>query len=81
MLRLGGAYYSNPYSQSGIKADRLYLSTGLGYRVQAFFADLAYTMVMDRNIDVPYRLADKANSYATLRETGGALLFTIGMKW
>ncbi len=81
MLRLGGAYYSNPYSQSGIKADRLYLSTGLGYRVKAFFADLAYTMIMDRNIDVPYRLGDKTNSYAALRETGSSLLFTIGMKW
>jgi hypothetical protein len=81
MLRAGGAYYSNPYSQSGIKVDRLYLSTGLGYRIKAFFADLAYTMVIDRNIDVPYRLADKTNSYAALRETGGTLLFTIGMKW
>jgi len=81
MLRAGGAYYSNPYNQPGIKADRLYLSTGLGYRVKAFFADLAYTMMVDRNIDVPYRLADKSNSYASLRETGGSLLFTIGMKW
>jgi len=49
--------------------------------VKAFFADLAYTMMVDRNIDVPYRLADKSNSYASLRETGGSLLFTIGMKW
>jgi hypothetical protein len=81
MLRAGGAYYSNPYSQPGIKADRLYGSTGLGYRVKAFFADLAYTMVIDRNIDVPYRLADKSNSYAAVRETGGALLLTVGMKW
>jgi hypothetical protein len=81
MFRAGGAYYSNPYSQSGIKADRLYLSTGLGYRVKAFFADLAYTALVDRNIDVPYRLADKSNSYAALKETGGTLLFTIGMKW
>jgi len=81
LVRAGGAYYSNPYSQSGLKVDRLFLSGGLGYRTKAFFADLTYVMRLSNDIDVPYYLADKNNSYASLKETGGTLLFTIGMKW
>lgn len=81
LVRAGGAYYSDPYSQSGLKVDRLFLSTGLGYRTRAFFADLTYVMRISRDIDIPYLLADKENSYASLKETGGTLLFTIGMKW
>lgn len=81
LVRAGGAYYSNPYSQSGLKVDRLFLSGGLGYRTKAFFADLTYVMRLSNDIDVPYYLSDKNNYYATMKETGGTLLFSIGMKW
>ena len=81
LVRAGGAYYSNPYSQSGLKVNKLFLSGGLGYRTKAFFADLTYVMRMTSDIDVPYYLADKQNGYASLKGTGGTLLFTIGMKW
>lgn len=80
-LRAGGAYYSNPYSQSGQKADKLYLTTGLGYRVKTFFVDLAYVMGFTHNIDFPYRLADKDNYSAALRQTSGNVVLTVGMKW
>ena len=80
-IRAGGAYYSNPYRQSGQKADKLYLSTGLGYRVKAFFVDLAYVMDLTHNIDFPYRLADKVNTAASLHQTAGNILLTFGMKW
>ena len=80
-IRAGGAYYSNPYSQSGQKADKLYLTTGLGYRVKAFFVDLAYVMDLTHNIDFPYRLADKTNTAASLHQTAGNVLLTFGMKW
>lgn len=80
-VRAGGAYYSNPYSQSGQKADKLYLTTGLGYRVKAFFVDVAYVMDFTHNLDFPYRLADKANSFASLHSSGGNVLLTFGMKW
>ena len=80
-IRAGGAYYSNPYSQREQKADKLYLTTGLGYRVKAFFVDLAYVMDLTHNIDFPYRLTDKANSFASLHATGGNALLTFGMKW
>ncbi|HWB94853.1 MAG TPA: hypothetical protein VG605_23520 [Puia sp.] len=80
-LRAGGAYYSNPYSQSGQKADKLYLSAGLGYRVRAFFVDLAYVMGFTHNTDFPYRLADKDNYAASLKQTSGTALLTFGIKW
>lgn len=79
--RAGGAYYSNPYSQAGQKADKLYLTTGAGYRVNAFFVDLAYVMGFTHNVDFPYRLADKTNYAAALHQTSGNIVLTFGMKW
>jgi hypothetical protein len=80
-LRAGSAYYSNPYSQSGQKADKLFLTTGAGYRVKAFFVDLAYVMGYTHNIDFPYRLADKTNYAAALHQTSGNVVLTFGIKW
>lgn len=80
MVRAGGAYYTNPYKYSGVKADKLFLSTGLGYRKKAFFADLTYIARFSRDIHVPYYLADKDNTAATLKEMGGTVLLTIGIK-
>jgi hypothetical protein len=80
MIRAGGSYYTNPYSGGGIKADRLFLSTGLGYRRKALFVDLAYVMRFSRDIHVPYYLADKNNYAATLKETGSTVLLTLGIK-
>ncbi|HEY4107743.1 hypothetical protein [Puia sp.] len=80
MVRAGGAYYSNPYSGSGIKADKLYLSTGLGYRKQSVFVDLAYVMRFSRDIQIPYYLADKDNIPATLKQMGGTVMLTVGLK-
>ncbi|GGA88017.1 hypothetical protein [Puia dinghuensis] len=81
MVRAGGAYYSSPYSGRGISADRLFLSTGLGYRKKMLFLDLTYVARFSRDINVPYYLADKDNYAATLKETGGMVLFTVGLKW
>ena len=41
-LRAGGAYYSNPYTASGVDGSRFTVSGGLGYRVKHFFADVTY---------------------------------------
>jgi hypothetical protein len=80
MVRAGGAYYSSPYRDGGLKADRLFFSGGLGYRNKGFFVDLTYVMAFTRDIDVPYRLADKTNVYSELKETGGTVLMTVGIK-
>jgi hypothetical protein len=80
MVRAGGAYYTNPYKYSGIKADRLLLSTGVGYRKKWFFTDLTYVARFSRDIQVPYYLADKDNTAATLKEMGGTVMLTVGVK-
>lgn len=80
MARAGGAYYTNPYKYSGVNADKLFLSAGIGYRKKFFFADLTYVARFSRDIQIPYYLADKDNVSATLKETGGTVLLTVGIK-
>ncbi|HTI94202.1 MAG TPA: hypothetical protein VL727_26595 [Puia sp.] len=81
MVRAGGAYYTSPYEGQGLKADRAMLSAGVGYRNKGYFVDLTYVLAFNRDIDVPYRLSDKANTYAALKETGGMVLLTTGIKF
>lgn len=81
MARAGVAYYSSPYRDSQLKADRLFLSGGLGYRNRGMFIDLTYIQGFDRDVNFPYRLADKENRAATLKEIGGTVLMTIGLKF
>jgi hypothetical protein len=80
MIRAGVAYYTSPYKDRTLTADRLFLSGGLGYRNKGFFVDLAYIMGYTRDTDIPYRLADKLNTYASLKEAGGTALLTVGIK-
>jgi len=81
MARIGGAYYTNPYEGQGLKADKVMASAGLGYRKNGYFIDLAYVMAFNRDIDVPYRLSDKLNTYAALKETAGTVIVTAGIKF
>ncbi len=81
MARAGAAWYGNPYSENQLKADRLLLSAGIGYRNQGFFMDLTYVLAFNRDVHFPYRLSDKANTYADLKETAGTLLLTAGIKF
>ena len=78
MFRLGGAYYGNPYKNE--KADRVKLSGGLGYRNKGFFADLTYVYNMNKDVNYPYRLQDKPNDPATIKNDGGNIVATIGFK-
>jgi hypothetical protein len=81
MVRAGFAYYTNPYKDSELKADRLYLTTGVGYRNRGMFVDLAYVQQFSRDISFPYRLSDKTNTAATLKEIGGTIMLTAGIKF
>lgn len=80
MARAGIAYYTNPYKDKALSADRLFLSGGLGYRNKGMFIDLTYIMGFSRDVNFPYRLADKANTVATLKENGGTIVATVGFK-
>jgi hypothetical protein len=79
--RAGIAYYTGPYREKDLKADRLLISFGLGYRNKGVFIDLAYVENFYRDVNFPYRLADKANTYATIKEESGTILLTVGFKF
>ena len=81
MVRLGAAYYGNPYKDiAGEKGSRLNLSGGLGYRNQGFFIDLTYVHAMNKDKHFAYRLQQAQYSGATIKNTAGNLFLTLGFK-
>ncbi len=81
MVRLGGAYYGNPYKNiAGEKGSRFQLSGGLGYRNKGFFVDLAYVHTMGKDVHFAYRLQESPFSGATIKNTGGNAVLTVGIK-
>jgi long-subunit fatty acid transport protein len=81
MFRAGGAYYSNPYRDSQFKSNIMQVSGGLGYRNHGMFIDLTYVHNMNKDVNFPYRLTDKANTFATQSGSRGNLLATVGFKF
>jgi hypothetical protein len=79
--RAGFAYYTNPYFESDLKAHRMLLSAGAGYRNKGIFIDLTYVESFNRDVNFPYRLGDKTNLYAKLKENTGTLILTVGFKF
>lgn len=81
MARLGFAYYSNPYKDKALKANRTNLSGGLGYRHKGIFVDLTYVHRLNKDVNFPYRVnAPRANTFASVKETKGTALLTVGFK-
>lgn len=80
MTRLGFAYYGNPYADKALKANQMFISGGLGYRNKGFFVDLTYVHALQKDVSFPYRLSDKANTFANLRGTGSNISLTFGIK-
>jgi len=82
MFRLGGAYYGNPYRHNeAFKSNIKQLSGGLGYRNHGIFIDLTYVHSMITDIDYPYLLSDKENTFAEQKNTHGNLVMTVGFKF
>ena len=81
MVRLGGAYYGNPYKNiAGEKGSRLQLSGGLGYRNKGFFIDVAYVHTMGKDVHFAYRLQNSPFAGASIKNTGGNAVLTVGFK-
>jgi hypothetical protein len=81
MVRLGGAYYGNPYKDiHGEKGSKLNLSGGLGYRDKGFFIDLTYVHAITKDVHFAYRLANSPYFGANLKNTTGNVLLTVGFK-
>jgi hypothetical protein len=79
--RAGFAYYTNPYTDHDLKAHRLLLSAGAGYRNKGIFIDLAYVQSFSKEVNFPYRLADKENIFATVKQAAGTVVLTLGFKF
>ena len=81
MVRLGGAYYGNPYKDlAGEKGHRFQMTGGLGYRNRGFFVDLTYAHTMGKDVHYAYRLQNSPFSGAAIKNTGGNVLLTVGFK-
>ncbi len=81
MARLGFAYYGSPYKDKELKAQRMNLSGGLGYRNKGIFIDLTYVHRLNKDVHFPYRVNfPRANTFASLRDNGGTVLLTLGFK-
>ena len=82
MTRLGVAYYGNPYKNLGHaeKGSRFSVSGGLGYRNKGMFVDLTYVHTMGKDVHYAYRLQNTAFSGASIKQTGGNALLTVGFK-
>ncbi len=81
MARMGFAYYTNPYRDPDLKARRMLLSGGIGYRHKGFFIDLTYVHAFNKDVDVAYRLADKSNTFASFSNQRGQIAATFGIKF
>ncbi|WEK33439.1 MAG: aromatic hydrocarbon degradation protein [Candidatus Pseudobacter hemicellulosilyticus] len=81
MGRLGFAYYGNPYEDAALKASRMNLSGGIGYRNKGLFLDLTYVHSIYKDVHFPYRVdAPRMNTFAELRQNSGTVLVTMGVK-
>jgi hypothetical protein len=82
MLRLGASMMGNPNKDaSTLKQNRVNLSGGLGYRHKGVFIDATYIHQTQNNADLPYRLADKPNTFANIKGRSGTVMVTIGTKF
>ena len=81
MARLGFAYYTNPYKDAALKANRKLFSGGLGYRHKGFFIDLTYIYSINKDVDFAYRLEDKSNTFASLDTRRGNIVASVGFKF
>ena len=80
MGRLGFAYYGNPVKDKELKMSRMNLSGGLGYRNKGIFVDLAYVYSISKSTDFPYRISDKANTFADIKGRNSNIVMTFGFK-
>jgi hypothetical protein len=81
MARLGFSYYTDPYKDSELNGKKMFVSGGLGYRNKGVFIDLTYVHSLTTDVSFPYRLPDKANTFAEVKGTGGNIAVTAGFKF
>lgn len=81
MFRLGGAYYASPYKEKEFKSSIMQATGGLGYRNHGMFIDLTYVHNFTKDVNFPYRLDTKPNTYAVQQNARGNVMLTVGFKF
>jgi len=81
MARLGFSYYGDPYKTAPQKANKMFVSGGVGYRNKGIFVDLTYVQGFQKDFNLPYLLTDKENVYASQKVTSGTAMLTFGFKF
>jgi hypothetical protein len=81
MGRVGFGYYGNPYKDAPIRANKMTLSGGLGYRNKGFFVDVTYVHRITKDFDIPYRLQNTETLYAGIKQQTGNVIASIGVKF
>jgi len=80
-VRAGFAYYGSPYNDKTLKANQMLIAGGVGYRNYGMFIDLTVSENINKDVSFPYRLNNKANTFATLKNQRTNLLLTVGIKF
>jgi hypothetical protein len=80
-FRLGAGYFSSPYKEKALQANRLMFSGGLGYRKNGFFIDAAYQYWVTKDVQFPYVLADNINTFANQQLLMQSMVVTVGVKF
>lgn len=83
MTRLGFAYYGNPYKDAeNLKARKMNISGGVGYRHKGMFVDLTYVHPLNKDVHVPYRVdPPRENVLANIKDSNGWAVLTVGFKF
>lgn len=83
MTRLGFSYYGNPYKDTeNLKARKMNISGGLGYRDKGMFIDLSYVHPLNKDVHIPYRVdAPRSNVLADIKDSNGWAVLTVGFKF
>ena len=69
------------FDDGELKAHKMNISGGLGYRNKGIFVDVAYVLGLNRDVNFPYRLADKPNTFANIKDNNGTAVLTVGFKF
>lgn len=80
-FRLGTAYYGSPYSDKTLKASRILAAGGIGYRNHGFYIDITLAEILNKDVNFPYRLNDKANVFASTKDNRTNIIATFGFKF
>lgn len=80
-FRVGAGYFSSPYKEKALQANRLMFSGGLGYRKNGFFIDAAYQHWITTDVQFPYVLADNINTFANQQLLMQSMVLTVGIKF